>query len=266
MRLMLLGTQGWIPTPRRETTCLAVHDDEVLFIFDAGTGLSRFLQPPAADLLDGGRQVHLFLTHYHLDHVCGLAYLPGIMQGKPVVVYVPEAGLNSVDPERGVPDLIRRPFNPGGFRDHPNFDIQVLREGANEVAGHAVRLRSQCHPDTTVAYRLDDRMVLATDTVADGQTADFAGGAGVLLHEAWLDGVEEDDPTQREFVETAYRAHSSARQVSGIASAAGVGRLVLMHLNPLRDEAYYSQMESAARETFAETYVYPDLQELELDG
>ena len=265
MRLMLLGTQGWIPTPRRETTCLAVYDDEVLFIFDAGTGLSRFLQPPAADLLGGGREVHLLLTHYHLDHVCGLAYLPGIMQGKPVVVHVPDAALNSVDPERGVPDLIRKPFNPGGFREHADFHLQVLHEGDNEVAGHVVRLRSQCHPDTTVAYRLDDRLVLATDTVADAQTADFARDAQVLLHEAWLDGVEESDPAQREFVETSYRAHSSARQVAGIASEAGVGRLVLMHLNPLRDEAYYEQMERAARETFAETHVYPDLQELELD-
>ena len=266
MRLMLLGTQGWIPTPRRETTCLAVYDDDVLFIFDAGTGLGRFLQPPAADLLDGTREIHLFLTHYHLDHVCGLAYLPGIVGDRPLLVHVPEAGLNGVDPEHGVPDLIRKPFNPSGFAEQRNVHLQVMREGDNAVATHTIRLRAQCHPDTTVAYRLDDRLVLATDTVADAQTADFARGARVLLHEAWLDGVEEDDPAQRRFVETAYRAHSSARQVARIAADAGVGSLVLMHLNPLRDEAYYEQMQDAARETFAATHVYPDLQELALDG
>jgi len=266
MRLMLLGTQGWIPTPRRETTCLAVYDDDVLFVFDAGTGLGRFLQSPAADLLDGTREVHLFLTHYHLDHVCGLAYLPGIFKDRQLLVHVPEAGLNGVDPEHGVPDLIRKPFNPGGFHEHPNFQLQVMREGDNTVATHVVRLRAQCHPDTTVAYRLDDCLVLATDTVADAQTATFAQGARVLLHEAWLDGVEEGDPTRREFVEASYKAHSSARQVARIAADAGVTDLVLIHLNPLRDEAYYGQMERAARETFEATHVYPDLHELDLEG
>jgi len=264
MRLTLLGTQGWMPTARRETTCLAAYDDDVLFIFDAGTGLSRLLTPPAADLLAGRRELHLFLTHYHLDHVCGLAYLPGIVGDRPLLVHVPEAGLNGVEPERGAPDLMRKPFNPRGWHDYANFHLVTMREGDNEVAGHRLRLRAQCHPDTTVAYRLDDRLVLATDTVADDQTAVFARGAGLLLHEAWIDGIEEGDPERRAEAEGAYQAHSSARQVARIAAAADVGRLVLMHLNPLHDEAYYRQMERAARETFAETHVYPDLQELEL--
>ena len=38
--------------------------------------------------------------------------------------------------------------------------LQTLHEGLNEVAGHELRLRAQCHPDTTVAYRLDDHFVL----------------------------------------------------------------------------------------------------------
>lgn len=266
MRLTLLGTQGWIPTPARETTCLTVDDGSLLFIFDAGTGLGRLLRPPAAELIAGAREIHLFLTHYHLDHVCGLAYLPAIFAGRTLMVHVPDASLNGVDPQRGVPELIRKPYNPRGWHEQPGFVLTTLHEGVNEVAGHELRLRPQCHPDTTVAYRLDDRLVLATDTVADPETASFARGAEVLLHESWIDGVEDDDRDAADLVRTTYLAHSSARQAAALAAQAGVGELILMHLNPLRDERYYAQMQASARELFAPTSIYPDLHERVLGG
>jgi ribonuclease BN (tRNA processing enzyme) len=62
-------------------------------------------------------------------------------------------------------------------------------------------------------------------------------------------------------VRTTYLAHSSARQAAALAAQAGVGELVLMHLNPLRGEDYYAQMQASAREIFAATSVYPDLHE-----
>ena len=266
MRLTLLGTQGWIPTPTRETTCLAFDDGPLLFIFDAGTGLGRLLRPPASDLIAGAREIHLFLTHYHLDHVCGLAYLPALFGGRALMVHVPDAALNGVDPQHGVPDLIRKPYNPSAWRDVPGVVLTTLHAGVNEVAGHELRLRAQCHPDTTVAYRLDDHFVLATDTTADPETAVFARGAEVLLHEAWIDGAEEDDPGADELVRTAYRAHSSARQAAALASQAGVDELILMHLNPLRDDAYYEQMQASARELFAGSAIYPDLHERAFRG
>jgi len=259
VRLTLLGTQGWIPTPTRETTCVAIDDGPLLLIFDAGTGLGRLLRPPASELIAGAHEIHLFLTHYHLDHVCGLAYLPGIFAGHTLMVHVPDASLSGVDPQQGVPELIRKPYNPRAWHEQPGLALSTLHAGVNEVAGHTLRLRSQCHPDTTVAYRLDDRFVMATDTVADPETAAFAAGAEVLLHEAWIDGAEEADPGADDLVRTTYLAHSSARQAAAIAAQAGVGELILMHLNPLRDEDYYAQMQASARERFAPTSIYPDL-------
>ena len=261
MRLTLLGTQGWIPTPERETTCVAIADGPLLLIFDAGTGLGRLLRPPASELLADAHEIHLFLTHYHLDHVCGLAYLPAIFAGRTLMVHVPDAALNGVDPQRGVPELIRKPYNPRAWHEQPGLVLETLHQGVNEVAGHELRLRAQCHPDTTVAYRLDDHFVMATDTVADPETAAFARGAEVLLHESWIDGVEEADPDAEDLVRTTYLAHSSARQAAALAAQAGVGELILIHLNPLRDNGYYARMQASAREIFAATSIYPDLHE-----
>ncbi|HJW76639.1 MAG TPA: MBL fold metallo-hydrolase [Thermoleophilia bacterium] len=258
MRLTMLGTQGWIPTPRRETTCITVEDGDRLFIFDAGTGLGRLVEAPGSAMLERASEFHLFLTHYHLDHVCGLAYLPALFADRELTIHAPEASINGVDIEKGIGELIRHPYNPGAF-DLAGLTLHSLKEGANTVAGHEVRVRRQCHPDITVGYRLDDAFVLATDTVYDPGTAEFARGVGLLLHEAWIDGVEEHMRGKEALVARAYKAHSSARQAAKLAAAAAVGELFLIHLNPLMDEAYYQQQQAAARETFSRTSVVPDL-------
>lgn len=261
MRLTLLGTQGWIPTGRRETTCITLDGDGVLFIFDAGTGLRRLLEPPAAELLAAAGELHLFLTHYHLDHVCGLAYLPGIFADRRLTVHVPGADLNGVDPERGVAGLIRSPFNPRPWADIPVVETHVLAAD-NDIAGHSVRLRPQQHPDTTVAYRVDDLFVLATDTVADPGTADFARGARILAHEAWTDGSDDYpglSPAYAELVRATSSGHTAAPDAARIAADAGVDELILMHLNPFLDEAAYGRLEAAAHATFPGARVRPDL-------
>lgn len=257
--MTLLGTQGWIPTSRRHTTCLAVQHGRALLLFDAGTGLSRLLRPPHSRLVRDARELHLLLTHYHLDHTCGLAYLTGIVGERRLTVHVPARSLNGVDPEDGVPSLIRPPFHPARWSDHRDYRLNVLAEGDHELAGLSLRVRAQCHADVSVAYRLGDMFVLATDTVADPGTAAFSQGAELLLHEAWIDGGEEDDPGQQELVRRTYATHSSARQAASLAAQAGVAELYLIHLNPLFDEEYYARMQETARKSFANTSVPDDL-------
>jgi ribonuclease BN (tRNA processing enzyme) len=258
-RLTFLGTQGWIPTPRRHTTCLALEIEDLLFLFDAGTGLSRMLQEPLAGAARRAREMHLFLTHFHLDHSAGLAYLTGLFGDKPLTVHVPGPELNGVAGPDGVPALIRHPFHPVAWADHARYSTSTLAAGDNLVAGITVRVRAQCHPDTSVGYRVEDLFTFVTDTVADEATAAFARGTQALLHEAWIDGAEEQDAAQQELVRHTYRSHTSARQAAAIAAAAGVDELYLIHLNPLFGEDYYAAMQRSARAVFPATTVPSDL-------
>jgi ribonuclease BN (tRNA processing enzyme) len=263
MRLTLLGTQGWIPTNARETTCFAVEDEDRLLVFDAGTGLRRLVSPPCRSMVERCGEVDLFLTHYHLDHVCGLAYLQAVFPARRVIVYAPHESVTGVDPHEAISGLMRPPYNPRPWRELPGVELRVLREGINEVAGHRIAVRAQVHSDTSVAYRVDDALVVATDTTADPDTAAFAAGARVLLHEAWYVGglPEQDVPAS---LRAGYAAHSEALAVARLAAEAGIGRLVLVHLNPLEDEGSYGAMAAAAREVFAATDVRPDGDAIEL--
>ena len=176
----LLGTLGWMPRGARETTCFAVREGPALLVFDAGTGLRRLLDPEHAGLLEDAREVHLFLSHYHLDHVCGLAYLSGVLAGRDVVLHPPGRELTGVDPLAAVAELVRRPYNPVDLADMKRVRVEPTAPGENDVAGHVVRVRAQQHSDTSVSFRLDDELVIATDTQVDPAAVPFAEGAGPL--------------------------------------------------------------------------------------
>jgi len=258
VRVTLLGTMGWMPREGRETTCLACRDGDALLIFDAGTGLRRLLEPAHAALLVNDPEVHLFLTHYHLDHVCGLAYLPGVLPNRRVTIHAPAAGITGIDPEAAVAGLLRRPYNPRDWEELSDLRVAALAPGANEIAGHIVNVRAQKHSDVSVAFRLDDSFVMATDTQADPETAEFSAGVDLLLHEAWYDAAARQTIEMPAGLPPGFAAHSEAGSVARLAAAADVGRLVFIHLNPAYDETYYASMAASARASFPRTEVYAD--------
>jgi ribonuclease BN (tRNA processing enzyme) len=258
MDVTLLGTLGWMPRGARETTCFAVREGSSLLLFDAGTGLRRLLDPEHAGLLAGAGEVHLFLSHYHLDHVCGLAYLSGVLPEQDITIHPPGQELTGVDPHAALAELVRRPYNPVGLADMKRVRVRPTTPGDNEVAGHLVRVRPQQHTDTSVSFRLDDDLVIATDTRVDPAAVPFAEGAGLWLHEAWY---WADDPHLQDVPEElkpGFAAHSEATAVAALAAEAGVGRLILVHLNPLTGERSYLPMRDAARAVFPHTDVVED--------
>lgn len=81
MKLQVLGCAGGIGGREASTTSLLVDDDVLL---DAGTGVA------ALGLERLVRIDHVFITHSHLDHVAGLAFLVDAVLGRrrgPVTVH-----------------------------------------------------------------------------------------------------------------------------------------------------------------------------------
>lgn len=81
MKLSVLGCAGGLGGREKLTTCLQVDDDVLL---DAGTGLSSL------DLSQLLQIDHVFISHAHIDHVVGLAFMLDSVLGKrqtPVTVH-----------------------------------------------------------------------------------------------------------------------------------------------------------------------------------
>ena len=73
--MRILGAGGWIPTGTHATCSALLREGDAAVLIDAGSGIERLVADPS--LLDGVERLELVLTHFHLDHVVGLAYLPG---------------------------------------------------------------------------------------------------------------------------------------------------------------------------------------------
>ena len=84
MQLVPLGCGGFIPARGRQTMSFLVLEGGAALVLDAGSGLARLLEPQVAARLPEDGPLDIVLTHYHLDHVVGLSYLPGLACHRPI--------------------------------------------------------------------------------------------------------------------------------------------------------------------------------------
>jgi ribonuclease BN (tRNA processing enzyme) len=229
VRAWLLGSGGFIPTERRETTSVLIRRREAALLLDAGTGLRRLLTEP--ELIKGAATLDIVLTHFHLDHVVGLGYTPALHLLP--TIWAPGRWLFGRDSAGILAPLRNEPLSP--FSAEELGAVRELAAGKQQIAGFTVTTRRQDkHWGPTAGLRVEDELALITDTAYDKGSIDFAAGAAHLLHEAWST-TNDASPNV---------AHSTAAEAARVAAAAKVRRLTLIHLNPrltdenaLRDDA-----------------------------
>lgn len=250
--LAILGSSGWIPRDGRMTTSLALRLDADLVIFDAGSGLGRLTAEPFRRLLPApDREIHIFLTHLHFDHVIGLTFLP-VLWPNPTIVHVLGSEAGGPGPE-ALDRLLGGPFFPLAFEELlPVISREVVQPGEWQFGGVRIAARLQQHPGRSLAYRVGDWFALLTDRAWDAGASDFVRGVGILVHEAWTS--EQDDPGG---VQAQTSGHSTAAQAARLARDAGVRELLLTHLPPT-DGGYYAQMLAEARAIFPRTNLCRD--------
>lgn len=220
MNVELLGTGGYFPNGRRQTASLLLPEWGI--VLDGGSGLFRLGER------FHGRRVDLFLTHAHLDHICGLPYLLMPVLAKTVDtinVYGTAGTLNAVSThlfnERVFP--IPTPFTtcpihaPGELELEPGLTIR-WQELPN-------------HPGGSMAYRIDlDQpgrkcsFAYVTDTTADGSYEEFIHGVDLVVHECYFDNDRKNL--------AARSGHCYAEEVAEIAVRTQVKRMVLVHVDP----------------------------------
>jgi ribonuclease BN (tRNA processing enzyme) len=237
----LLGSGGFVPTDRRETACALVREGAEALLIDSGSGARRLVVDRR--LLDGVERVHAVYSHFHLDHIGGVFALPAL--DVPVELWLPARMLEGLDGRELVRRLVGPPFAPASFLSS-YASINELDGGPVRIGPFALDTRIQTrHSNPTLAFRFGDELVWCTDTGYDEGNAEFARGARVLCHEAFHASDTTDDP-----------GHTAAGDAARIAAAAGVERLVLIHVNPEHDDE--DALLAHARPIFPATEVARD--------
>jgi len=178
--LTILGGGGWFPAHGRHTACALLRDGDAAIMIDAGTGVGRLVERP--ELLDGVTQLDIVLTHFHLDHVAGLAYLPALGLCAQTTVWGPGSLLYGTPTGSLLGSLSHEPFHPVPLEDQ-EIDVRDLPPGEIELAGVRIALRRQDrHSAPSLGLRFDDAFAWITDTAYDPESAPFALPPGRRVH------------------------------------------------------------------------------------
>lgn len=230
----------------RLTSCVSIRSRSGEFwILDAGSGLA----PCAESLLKSGapKELTILLTHYHADHVQGLAGLSlAGQEGLTLKIGGPR------DPEVQLPDLLYRHLGRPDLLKAKVGSFFLAEEGYQLSPATQLEVLHAHHPTTTLAFalRLEGRRVVYCP---DSEVPDRAGpvfsdyeervrrfslGADLLIHNAQYS--PEDYAGKRD------QGASSWEGALRVAAEAGVRRLILFHL-----EASYTDERLGAEEARA---------------
>jgi phosphoribosyl 1,2-cyclic phosphodiesterase len=252
------GCRGSLPTPGEatvryggNTSCVEVRTgDDVVLVLDAGTGI-RLL----GDELDPQAQIHVLLTHLHLDHLEGLRFFGPLWDPNVAVdVWGPPSPVVSLR------ERISRSFSPPLFPvDLADIPATIVFHDVPEEPWDLGEVRILAlpvsHPGTTVGYRLEaargslafipDHEPVLGIALADLEPDWISGhalaaGVDVLLHDSQF--------TEEEYAERVGWGHSSVAHAVDFARKADVGRLVLFHHDPDRSDAGVDRLTERAAE------------------
>jgi phosphoribosyl 1,2-cyclic phosphodiesterase len=259
MRLKIWGCRGSVAAPGADTveyggntSCVEVMlGGGAALVLDAGTGIRAL----GLDLIRRGtRQIHLFLTHLHLDHLEGLRFFAPLWDEQVTLeVWGPRS------PVLSLRERILRAFSPPlfplDFRDVP-ARVTFHDLPGEPWRGEGVSLFSDLvlHPGPTLGFRVetgssslaylpDHEPALAG---IEGRSPDWisggalASGADLVLHDAQYLAEEYDAKIGW--------GHSSVDDAVAFCRAVGAHRLVLFHHEPERPDRELELLEARARE------------------
>jgi ribonuclease BN (tRNA processing enzyme) len=243
MRVHFLGTGGYHPNERRHTACIMLPDVGV--VFDAGTSFFRVAGRLAT------RELDVFLTHSHLDHIAGLTYFLVPLFNKQVDRVRVHSAAEYLEAVRT--HLFSQPV----FPVLPAYEFRPLDERVAIPGGGMLTHCRLKHPGGALGYRVDwpgKSLAYITDTVADGSYTTFLRGVDILIHECNFsdESAEWADKT----------GHSYTSAAARVARDSGAKRLYLTHIDPQHPEDDPIGL-AAARAIFPVTELAEDLMEVE---
>ena len=262
MELELWGVRGSTPVSGKDKNkyggytscaCLVTSEGEWIII-DAGTGIKKLGEKMIKHWEENTVEIHLLLTHFHLDHIIGLPYFAPLYSPKITLNFY--TGLNPEETEKYLCGLMGGRYFPLELGETPSKKVyKKIPEKEFHIGGASVSHCPLNHPQASVSYKLQEKekkIVFATDTEhpeegIDERLASFARGADIFIYDAMFTPAEYESSRQG-------WGHSTWLEGTKLAKEAGVRKLYLSHFNPDHSDKQIDEFISLARENFPQTY------------
>jgi len=260
MKLRFWGVRGSTPTPLAQnlgyggnTSCLEIRlPNDDLFIFDAGTGIRDLGMSLNTNPTGEARDIHLFLTHYHWDHMQGLPCFGSLYNPNCSIIFY--ACCYACSLRESLEGQMVTPYFP------ITLDVAASKRNYVNLGGEAITLGDLTvepfpmnHPQGAGGYRIESKgavIVYATDrehghAKLDAVMLEYAQDADILIHDAQY--------TVEEYPRFKGYGHSTWEEAVNVALQCNVKQLILFHHDPAHDDEMVSGIEAKAQARFPNT-------------
>jgi len=299
LRIIFLGTGGYLPTRNRNPSAVMVNRERELILFDCGEGTQQQMMRAKTGMMSLSS---IFVSHFHADHFLGI---PGLIQTmsfmgrkEPLMIYGPEGtreftelfkafGYFNLKYEiRGIQ------LKPGDVVEGKDYLIRALKtEHSIPSLGYAlvenprpgrfnmekaVKLGIPPGPlfaklQRGIPVEVNEKLVKPEDVMGvlrPGRTVIYSGDTrpcdSVLEASRDADLLIHDCSFADEMADWAEESrHSTAGEVAALAKEAGVRKLLLTHIS----SRYTDDVEpilTDSKKIFENVIVAEDLMEIEV--
>jgi len=242
MKVTVWGCRGSLPSPGPEkdiyggnTSCVQVLQDDTCIILDGGSGIQRL----GVDLKSDFKEIHIFLSHLHIDHTMGLGFfLPLYNPAVKIHIYGPATS------DETLLSRLRRYFSPPLFPVRLSElpvppELHEIHNSEIKIGNVTINTSYICHPGPTLGFRLS----YGNSVFAYMPDHEIPLGSANFPHEPeWTSGYEIAKDVDLLFHDAQYRpseyaqrigwGHSSVEDTLAYAKLCGVKKLSLFHHDP----------------------------------
>ncbi|MCL2609775.1 MAG: MBL fold metallo-hydrolase [Treponema sp.] len=241
----LSGLPPWLfGTVGGNTSCVSVELEGFPqgIIFDCGSGMRELGND--ADSRKAG--YHVFLSHFHWDHLNGLPFFKPAFDPKVSIdFYSPKPDL-----ERILSNLMLEPYSPVSMQQTPSTKAFHRMQAPITLGSGEISFRKMPHPGDSFAYKIKSggkSFLYATDVefgpddfCRNEENAAFFGNLDLAVIDSQYDLLEAERKKGW--------GHSSYCIAVEFAAAWGIKHLVLFHCDPSAlDSDLYRMAGAAAR-------------------
>lgn len=279
MKITTFGTRGSLPVSGRQhiryggnTTCVRIESAGLpattILVIDGGSGFLPLVQ---AAKPEAKSQWVVLQTHYHLDHINGVAISTPLHDTTSQFTIVGPVE-DGIGPREAYSRLMAQPFHPVPFAqveqkiqaieidDPARFKVRFNPEkglSVGEATGKPdaktpallVTAFLACHPSRTMMYRFDEIpsgrscVFMTDDEVRDPIPADlieFLRGADLLITDGQFSELEYQSGSKRGW------GHGTPTYGIELARLSGIKRVALTHHDPMSSDDEVDKLLSEA--------------------
>lgn len=232
MRIHVLGS-GAYPLRWKNGRSLSLLFPDHNLIIDAGLGLTALPEDYTAEKLT------IILSHYHHDHILGLAFLANILERGKI------GAIDILGDERikQLELFFKEPFNPSYTSEQMPVTMGFLPEKTQFGSLKITRKQVPHSSGVTNYFLLKDEtavMGFGTDTTANAKNASFFKNSSVLIHECNFDNAHKEQAIAE--------GHSYPDAVAELSQNTKISKLYLIHTDPR-----YPTIEKEVQASFPNT-------------